>query len=258
MAKKTTRQRYLLYEDAIPFIRKYQQKFKITNREQYWRWFEEFQPPLPKYPNRVYDEWVSWNEWFGNDNCWGKTQTIEKGKLSYWREFWEAVAFAQQAAIDNDIKTRHQWFDWVKQGNAPKDIPQHPEFAYKDTFKHNGSWDLWLGRNTTARLQKERNKTGVVGLFVDNQISSNIIKVLVFKDGFKQAEQSIKQNSNGTCIRLYVIEQGTLNTLHNLCTHYGSEQEHMMFLFSNVNQLLFECDSQFAFAASPRELACLI
>jgi hypothetical protein len=73
---------------------------------------------VPKDPRVAYRNsgWQNWGDWLGTFNL-GTTEKRRK-----MRPFAEAVEFARSLGL----QSKKYWFDWVKSGGRPGDIPPTP------------------------------------------------------------------------------------------------------------------------------------
>jgi superfamily II DNA or RNA helicase len=99
---------------------------------------------MPKDPRAAYRDsgWRNWGDWLGTLNF----GTIEKRRNM--RSFTEAVEFANSLGI----QSKNAWFDWIKMGSRPDDIPANPADSYQK--------DGWLG--WPHFLGTKNRKTGEV------------------------------------------------------------------------------------------------
>jgi Helicase conserved C-terminal domain/Type III restriction enzyme, res subunit len=99
---------------------------------------------VPKDPRVAYRNsgWRNWGDWLGTLNL----GTIEKRRNM--RPFTEAVKFAKSLGL----QSKKAWFDWIKSGSRPDDIPANPADSYQG--------DGWLG--WPHFLGTKNRKPGVV------------------------------------------------------------------------------------------------
>ncbi len=107
------------FEEAKDFVRTLG-----LEKVQAWRTYSSSgakPPDIPGHPNDVYEEWVSFNDWLGNDNI----NTLEKSKS--WRPFEEARDWARELGL----KSQKEWQKFVfGNTNLPNDIPKSPDVVY--------------------------------------------------------------------------------------------------------------------------------
>ena len=126
---------YRTYDDAKKFARKHNLK-----RKDDWVKYEKTDD-YPSRPDNFYKEWISWGDFLGTENI----APINKK----YRSFEDAKKFVQSLKLKN----RDEWQIYYKSGKVPKDIPKHPEDAYKD--KGFTSVGDWLGTEYVANIQRE-------------------------------------------------------------------------------------------------------
>ena len=90
---------------------------------------------VPKDPRAAYrtSGWRSWGDWLGTL----RQSAVEKGRNK--RPFDEAVEFAHSLCL----KSKNDWFLWVKSNDRPNDIPVNPAEAYEG--KGWRGWAHFLG-----------------------------------------------------------------------------------------------------------------
>jgi len=81
---------------------------------------------IPSEPSEIYKDqgWVSWEDWLG---------------IVRMKEFSEARNYAQSL----ELKSMSSWYQLIREGNLPEDIPERPMQVYKET-----GWvdfEDWLG-----------------------------------------------------------------------------------------------------------------
>ena len=104
-------------------------------------WYKSERPKdIPAAPYQVYDEWVSWTDWLGNER----------------RPFAEAREFASSLGL----KTAKEWQLWAGSGNKPRDIPSQPQRYYKGWI----DWQDWLGSERWCSFVEAREFARSLGL----------------------------------------------------------------------------------------------
>jgi hypothetical protein len=97
---------------------------------------------IPSHPNKVYKDsgWVNWGDWLGTGNVYRGdrpgTGNVYRGDR---RSFEEARKYIRSL----NFKSSNEWRVFSKSGNRPKDIPSHPDKAYRDSGWIN--WSDWIG-----------------------------------------------------------------------------------------------------------------
>ena len=77
---------------------------------------------------------------------------------SPWRPFEQAKAFVHSLGL----KGQRYWYEWVKAGNCPSDIPHHPHTKYSEW----AGWADWLGKGKPSYrpFEQARDYTRSLGL----------------------------------------------------------------------------------------------
>jgi hypothetical protein len=90
---------------------------------------------LPKSPESAYRQsgWQSTADWLGVS----RKSTVEKSRG--FRPFTEVLEFAKSLGL----KSKNDWFRWVKSNKLPDGIPANPSEVYKPKGWH--GWAHFLG-----------------------------------------------------------------------------------------------------------------
>jgi superfamily II DNA or RNA helicase len=132
------------FDDARAFTR----NLGLNNRDDWFRRCQsgKIPPDIPSYPQDVYEGsgWVDWGDWLGTGRVYRPD----------WLPFNEARRFVHRL----DLKSEHEWRDYVKSGKKPKNIPAKPDRIYssKKIFRPSRGrardveagwigWGDWLG-----------------------------------------------------------------------------------------------------------------
>ncbi len=97
---------------------------------------------LPKDPHAAYRQsgWQIWSDWLGNS----RPSTHERKDKR--RPFTEAADFAKSLGL----RSKTDWFRWVKSGDRPDDIPANPA----DSYEGDG-WQGWAHFLGTTNKRRE-------------------------------------------------------------------------------------------------------
>jgi len=118
---------------------KISQKYAIDNNiNSYAQWYEDLNrtPDIPSCPYKEYkDKWINWNIFLKN------------GKLSNKSRKFISYEDCQKYAIDNNIGSKSEWLQFIKNNDIPKYIPRCPRSHFKEKFK---GWGDFLN---TKRIQ---------------------------------------------------------------------------------------------------------
>lgn len=129
MARK---QKCRSFEEA----KKYIHLLKLNSEREWRKYCKSGNKPqdIPTHPEQTYrTEWKGWGDWLG-------TVTVREMQL---RPFTEARAFVHSLGLKNE----NEWREYRKSSAKPRDIPSHPDSAYKGQWKGMGDW---LGTGTIA------------------------------------------------------------------------------------------------------------
>jgi len=127
--EKEMKKKWKTFEEA----RKFAHSLKLkSNRE--WREYHksDIKPKdIPSNPVKVYSkEWTNWGDWLGT----GKIQPQKRTYLSFKK--------AKEFVSKLKLKNRTEWYNYLKSGKKPLNIPSNPEVTYKEFWKN---WGDWLG-----------------------------------------------------------------------------------------------------------------
>lgn len=201
---------------------------EIKSRSQYWKWWDMYQPDeLPKFPNKVYKDWISWNDFLNTNNKFKNANPHE------FRTFEEALVYARSSPI----ATQQQWFDY---NGHPDDVPARPDIVYKGKgFK---GWGHFLGKKNKAAHLIERKRVEAdlnVLLFawpVHNP--PNIIHISVHPG--VAAAKDFMTGREMKLVKMFKLEPGY--DYMSVVKSYGSDYGDGEWLFNNVDQMLFDID----------------
>jgi superfamily II DNA or RNA helicase len=135
----TARRVYRDYEST----KKYIQNIKIQSSGEYLEWSKTKERPedIPASPSKTYkDIWTTWGDFLGN----GYVSTTRRK----YRDFDLAKKFVQELQLEK----KDDYFEWVKAGKKPNDIPGNPSATYKKLWT---SWGDFLGTGKSATFDRE-------------------------------------------------------------------------------------------------------
>lgn len=225
-----TKDRSLLsYQEASSWV----QSEHIGSRKQYWAFIDRERPKgLPKYPNRVYEEWSSWNDFLGNDNA------FMEGDPYQFRPYREALAYAHASGI----KTAQEWFAF----DHPKDIPVRPEYVYRS--KGWLGWYSFLGTGPQAAAHKVAAQQAVaelrvIVLNIPYGYPANIINVFVAAG--KEAAVAKCKEVGCRPLKMFKLDEGYdwKRVMDRFGSVYGDDE----WIVSNVNELIWEYSNDLLF-----------
>ena len=128
------------FEEARVFIH----ELKLKNGQDWKTWTKSEAKPddIPCNPNTVYKDkgWIGWGDWLGTG--------VIANQNRIFRDFEEARAYIHQLQLKNS----QEWFDWIKSGAKPDDIPCNPNLIYKD--KGWIGYGDWFGTGSVATFNR--------------------------------------------------------------------------------------------------------
>ena len=119
----------------------------LKSQNEWRKLAKENRPPdIPSHPERIYEEWVSWDDWLGT----GRKTIANKDKKYVYLSFDDARAWV----IKQNITSSSLWTDFTKNPNFPANIPKDP----RDNYKHDGfkSMPHFLGYENISNFSKPR------------------------------------------------------------------------------------------------------
>lgn len=133
---------YRTFEEAKVFAH----SLNLHNKKEWDNWIKLGNCPddIPMAPHLTYKKegWQSWGDWLG-------TETVASFNKKF-RDFESARTFAR----DLKLSGKDEWFEWIKNGNRPDDIPTNPANTYGKTQEWT-NWGDWLGTFTMATKERE-------------------------------------------------------------------------------------------------------
>lgn len=222
LAKRSSGQ-WLTYDEAKVLLR----GRGIDSRTVYWAWMrEENILYLPIHPNRVYDEWVSWNDYLGKANTFrGK---IEEGTFI---PYWEAVRWVHTSGIRG-------WEEWKKacrEGRVPSNIPHWPNVHYK---KDGFSAEVWFGKDLIAK----------VDVMDKQKFLWSLVKMEGEPEGvvwFLKVRREDLRTEGWKVLKVWEYEEELEGVVWDIITKNSSEYyEREQRLCPNIAQMAFALDSK--------------
>lgn len=215
-------------------------ELNLQSRNAYIDWHKKHNPPyLPRYPNRVYKEFVSWNDWLGTRNSFAP---LEK---KVFRPYWEGVKWAQQYAADNDLNTMQDWIEHLKKDGVviPDDIPRRPDIQYED-FKGNG-WPVWLGKDVRSKLKAARVNTHIFAIcsYWNLSVPRNMYAFVHAKNGVAEMKEKIDRVKDLVVFRAYWWDEDQADAVHDLFKRFARDEGDGKMFVPNLNALMFELDN---------------
>jgi len=215
-------------------------ELSLQSKSAYIKWHKEIKPTyLPRYPDKVYDEFVSWNDFLGTQNAF--RGNIEKDRL--WRPYWEAVKWAQSIASQFDLDSRVDWVDWCKtEKNLPIDIPLAPDVVYAE-FKGNG-WPVWLGKDVRSKLKAMGVQTHLFVICSHENLSvpGNYYTIMHAKLGISELKEKLSKHKDMRIYRIYDWDEKLSDQVNKMIEAYSKDMGDNKLFIPDLNSLLFELD----------------
>jgi len=128
------------YDDASNFVH----QLKIQSSLEYVKWAKTSERPddIPASPSEYYKNkgWVNWGHWLGTN------------KLSYQERQYLPYEEAKKIVQAQNFKLRDDYKDWIRSEDGPENIPNAPNWVYKNKGWKN--WTEYLGSNS----KNEKNR----------------------------------------------------------------------------------------------------
>lgn len=212
------------------------QKAKCRSRGEYFKWYDDHKPNnIPKHPDRVYNDWVSWNDFLGTTNTFTPNKKV-------YLPYWDAVRIAQKLAQQYNLKTSDAWLRYGRNNELPENIPLRPDQYYEE-WKERG-WKTWLGTDVQSRIETAKQQIPVFAILVSRLEPQNIVTVVQAQsaDDLKQFVLD-NQEVGYKLLKAYVWEAKMQNIVEKIFESFAFEKGHNQWLVPNLNSLLFELDS---------------
>ena len=186
-------------------------------------------------PQRVYKEWTTWGEFLGTTNTFKK---YEKGS---YRQYWEAVRWAQKLCREQGLTRSLDWLHYydAHEADIPKDIPKNAHYHYKEEWL---GWATWLGSNIEAAIMSQQQEMAVFALCNQSWSSANVIKVVVANDGIEQLKEKMAAEDL-TPVKVYQFEPELAQQASDIINACGGLQGDGTYIVRDMNNLLFEYDN---------------
>lgn len=227
---KYNKARYVSYEIAKTIV---QEWGTITSRSKYWKWYDKEKPKhIPKYPNRAYPEWVSWNDFLGVDNSFEK-ELNRKRKLT--RPFWESVRWVQAQRYEK----ADDYFAAYDKGEVPDDIPKHPE-AFYDEWQ---GWGVFLGTNIRSRVMSKSEDLGILCICNIHNMAGNMFEVVVDPDGVASMQARLQGRSDLRALKAYYFRKEDEPVVQQILAAHASNQGGNVYIAVSMNEVLFHFDN---------------
>jgi len=205
----------------------------IRSRSQYWRWHKKEKPlHIPRYPNRTYPEWTSWNDYLGVDNSFEKELNR---KRMITRPYWEAVRWVQTQKFkdQNDYKKAYE------EGDVPLDIPKSPNQFYSEW----AGWGVWLGSNIRSYVMSKSENLNMLAMCRIQNQAGNLIEIVTSPDGASALQGAIADRGNLTPYLVFHVAEGEEAAVTKLLETIAQPQGGNQYICPNIHELNFEMDA---------------
>ena len=228
--KKYNKKRYVPYDAAKIIVQAFG---GITSRAKYWKWYDKQKPPhLPKYPNRTYPDWASWNDFLGVDNSFEK-ELNRKRKIT--RGYWESVRWVQAQGY----KDQYDYKRHYENGDVPLDIPKAPNAYYPEWQ----GWGVWLGKNVRSYVMSKSENLNMMALCRLSNQAGNMIEVISNPDGVQALQQQCAARGDLEPFKVYHVEPEEQQPVTDILNTVASSQGGNVYICANIHELLSELDS---------------
>lgn len=214
---------------------------QLNSRQQYIKWHTDGNIQyLPRYPERVYKEWVSWNDYLGTANIF-KGDLVNAKPL---RPFWDAVKWTQEFAALHDINTMAEWLEYWRdhEDECPIDIPTRPDQRYPE-WQQIG-WKGWLGTDVRGRIAAAKISTALFAICSHHNLRmpGNKYALIQAEQGEAQLVRILNDQRDLRCVRVYRMDNEFKDKVHEVLAQYGRDEGDGWFI-PNVNNVVFELDA---------------
>ncbi len=209
----------------------------LASASKYREWHKENKISyLPAYPERVYKEWVSWNDYLGNQN-------VFKGEVKQIvRPYWDAVKWAQEFAALHNLNIIQDWHNYWKdhKDELPTDIPLNPDAKYMEWV----NWGVWLGTDVRSRLLTAKMDTALLCICSRHSLSvpGNMFTIVQAEKGESELRSILKRDTELKVVKCYKMENEYKEQVMEVVKRWGRNDGNGWFV-PNVNNILFELDA---------------
>lgn len=195
-------------ENFLPWIeaKEYIQSELLHSKGAFDQWFTREAPKsIPRFPYRVYKEWISWNDFLGTHNVFNARAAIK------WRTLNDCIHLVHALKL----KTQRDWLEYCKAHSEtiPEDIPRRPDVVYDKWV----SWNHWLGNKPVeaAQARVEMAKTAVFYIIHEEGVPFNVLTYGVEQRGIAALKDRFER-SPFEAIQLFWYEQDHGVTIKNI------------------------------------------
>ena len=203
------------------------------SRTEYWTWWDRVEPfGIPRNPDRVYKDWVTWADFLDTDN---EFCAYEKG---VWRKYFDAMRYVHSRKLEN----KPAYKEAVLGSDWPKDIPKSPQTIYAEW----DSWSTWLGITLRSRMNVMTEVKQCMAICTIGSMSANVVRVLIARGGIDDLRTQLEDAGNLKVYKMYGWSSDDGDVLSTLMARFASDQGGGEYIVHNMPSLLFELDSVLA------------
>lgn len=204
----------------------------VDTRAHYWKWCDKHQLKyIPKYPNRTYPTWISWNDFLENTNSFG--ELVERHR-KITRPYWEAVRWVQAQGYEDQHDYKRHYAD----GDVPDDIPKAPNAFYPEWQ----GWGVWLGSNIRSFVMSKSEDLNMIALCRITNQAGNLIEVITNPDGVKALQQQVAARTDLTPFKVYHVADDERIAVTEVLNKFGSDQGGNVYIVQNTFELISELE----------------
>lgn len=202
----------------------------IQSATQYEKWYKINQPArMPKRPDRAYKKvWKGWWHFLG----------MEKDESSFKRRNFRSFEEARAYARSLKLKGVHEWIEFTKNSDFPKDIPARPDIAYRNKWL---SWLDFLGKDGIMLSKKEEIEIMIPVLYIAKPKYLNIDNVYIVNTvsgGEKVLKEHLDKIDCDLVVAYYMEESFDHKKFISLLSHYEYSTTDDMFEINNIYSVL--------------------
>jgi len=243
--KKKMFRKWMSYNAAVLTVRDY----KIESRQQYWDWWDSEKPrALPKFPNRVYEEWTNWADFLGCEKQTFHTYTGVGGKRREKikvRPYYEALRWMHA----QNFTSFEQYNQAYRDKKLPPDFPIDPQKHYTEWV----SWPHWFGKDIKAKIESAKNNLSIMALCIPTDLPGGFIRPVIVNDGWTALKERIVKERTLRVVKLYQWTPESVTKLEQILARFGSKKENNYWLVANIHEVVYMLDEQFDWFTPPSE-----
>ena len=212
---------------AVDEAKYFAHTLKFDTRHQWREWHRQYSPDhIPRYPEFVYTDWVSWPDFLGSDKYARKN----------WIPYDQAIQIVHQFKLEN----RDEYAQWNK--DHPQIImPPSPDVVYNKQWE---GWGKFLGKTAVERIEVYQSVDTEV-LYIAHRPGdpSNVYEIAVDRVG--KANVDLRRHNMGyQIIKVYKTEEDRNQAMKHIIQANGTQwyEERNVYSVFNLYELLFQLD----------------